>query len=167
MNDIHDDRQSVYEIGYLVVSSVPEEGVPAEADKVKKIVIDNGGSMIADEAPHKETLAYEMRRKTVSGSYENYNEAYFGWVKFEMNSSKINDAKKAIETLPSVLRMLTISTIRENTYLGKRAAEVVASMSPKRVPSEMPVTAPVEKKDVAPASIEEMDKSIDEMVKEV
>ena len=166
MNDIHDDRIAVYEIGYLVVSSVLEEQLSAEADKVKKIVTDAGASIIAEEMPHKEHLAYEMRRKTVSGSYEKYDEAYFGWVKFELTSDKIEAVKNAVTLLPSVLRMLLTSTVRENTYLGKRAADVVASMSLKRTSPETPTSPMIEKKEVTPASIEEMDKSIDEMVKE-
>ena len=167
MNDIHDDRLAVYEIGYLVVSSVPEENVPAEAEKVKKIITDAGSSVIADEPPHKERLSYTMRRKTLSGSYEKYEEAYFGWIKFEVASNKIEGIKSAVTLLPSVLRMLLTSTVSENTYLGKRAPEVAQSLTLKRVPSEGAITAGVEKKDAAPATIEEMDKSIDEMVKEV
>jgi ribosomal protein S6 len=161
MNDIKDDRLAVYEIGYLIATSIPEEKVPAEADNLKKIIIDAGATIIADEAPHLEQLAYAMRKKMVSGSYDTYDEAYFGWVKFELSSKKIEAVKKAIEVMPTMLRMLLITTVAENTYLGKRAASLVA---------KAPVAAAAvteDKKDVPPVSIEEMDKSIDEMVKEV
>lgn len=157
MNQEREDRLSVYEVGYLIVSSVAEENVPAEAEKIKKIIIDAGASVISEEMPHKEQLAYEMRRKTVSGAYEKYDEAYFGWVKFELSSSKIESVKKAVEVIPSVLRMILITTVKENTYLGKRAL----SMTPKAA------IAVEEKKDVPVATVEEMDKSIDDMVKEV
>jgi ribosomal protein S6 len=156
MND-HDDRQSVYEIGYLIATSVAEENVLAEADKVKKIITDAGASILTEENPHRVPLAYTMKRKTVAGSYDKYDEAYFGWVKFEAASGKVEALKKAVEVLPSILRMILITTVRENTYLGKRAPLIMARVAP----------ALEEKKDVAPASIEEMDKSIDEMVKEV
>jgi ribosomal protein S6 len=156
MND-HDDRQSVYEIGYLIAASIPEEAVPAESDKVKKIINDSGASILSEEMPHRQRLAYTMRRKTVSGSYDKYDEAFFGWVKFELGSGKIEALKKAVESVPSVLRMLLITTVRENTYLGKRAPLIAVR----------PTLAVEEKKDAPPASIEEMDKSIDEMVKEV
>jgi ribosomal protein S6 len=162
MNDIQKDRQSVYEIGYLIVSSVTEENVPAEADKLRKVIADAGASVITDEAPHREQLAYTMRRKTVAGSYEQYDEAYFGWVKFEVGSDKIEGIKKAIEVIPSVLRMLLITTVRENTYLGKRAPAIISKMSTPAEEGAEPAPA-----EAAPASIEEMDKSIDEMVKEV
>ncbi len=168
MNDIiSDDRQSVYEIGYLLVSSVPEEKVPTEVEAVRAIITGAGSSVIVEEAPHKQQLAYTMRRKTVAGSYEKYDTAYFGWIKFEVGSDKIEAIKKAIELYPSVLRALLISTVRENTYLGKRAQQdVVAQFGTKEVAPE--VSMADSKEAVAiPATIEEMDKSIDAMVKEV
>ena len=164
-------RSTVYEIGYLIASSIPEEKVPAEADAVRKIVNDAGASILAEEAPHRMKLAYEMRRKTVAGSYDKFNEAYFGWVKFEAGPDAIEAAKKAIEALPSVLRMLLITTARENTYLGKRAPAIAAEFGgrkPSAVIEKAAMAAPAKAVETAaPASIEEMYKSIDAMVKEV
>lgn len=160
MTDTIRDEQSVYEIGYLIASSIPEEKVPGEAEAIKNIIADAGASFIAEEAPHRQHLAYTMSKKTVSGGYDKYDIAYFGWIKFELGSEKIEAVKDAIDTHPSVLRTLLISTVRENTYLGKRApafASATATQTDK----------PEEKKDVAPATIEEMDKSIENMVKEV
>ncbi len=160
----HADNMSVYEIGYLLVSSVPEEKIPTEAEAINKIITGSKAVIIADEAPHRMKLAYEMRKKNVSGTYEKYNEAFFGWTKFEVGSDGVEAIKKAIEIYPSVLRMLLVSTVRENTYLGKRAPAIAAEISLKK---DVVVEKVEGKKDVVPASIEEMDKSIDEMVKEV
>jgi ribosomal protein S6 len=172
MNENTQDRTSVYEIGYLL-AGMPEERVSAEADAVKKVVTDAGASIIAEEAPKHEKLAYTMKKKTVSGSYDKYDEAYFGWVKFEASSDKIDGVKKAVEVIPSVLRMIVVTTVRENTYLGKRAP--AAAAFPRRIPvagaegDALAATAAAKKdeKPAEPATIEEMDKSIDEMVKEV
>lgn len=162
MNDIHDDRQTVYEVGYLIVASIPDEKVPEEADKVRKIINDAGASIIAEEVPHHQQLAYTIRRKTVSGSYDKYDQAYFGWIKFELGSSKIEAVKKSVEVLPSILRMLLITTVRDNTYLGKRAPAIMARLAGEEI-GQTSVAAEI----VAPATVEEMDKSIDAMVKEV
>lgn len=167
MKDPQDVRLNVYEIGYLIASSVPEEKVPAEAEAIKNIITKSGATIIADELPHAEHLAYTMRKKTVSGAYDKYDMAYFGWVKFEVGSDVIESLKKEVEIHPSVLRMLMISTVKENTYLGKRASALIAaeiSTTGKKVVEE---GKPEEKKEAAPATIEEMDKSIDAMVKEV
>lgn len=154
---------SIYEVGYLIVSSIPEEKIPTEAETIKKIITDAGSTVITEEAPYRQNLAYTMRRKMVSGGYENFDEAYFGWIKFEVGSDKIEAIKKDIELHPTVLRMILISTIRENTYLGKRAADsIVAPLV--NVEGGLKTE---EKIETAPSSIEDMDKSIDNMVKEV
>ena len=160
MTDTLRDEQSVYEIGYLIASSVPEEKIPGEAEALKNIITGAGASFIAEEMPHRQHLAYTMSKKTVSGGYDKYDIAYFGWTKFELGSDKIEAVKKAIELHPSVLRMLLISTVRENTYLGKRAPALASAAAPSGDKTE-------DKKEVAPATIEEMDKSIENMVKEV
>lgn len=180
----NDVRMNVYEIGYLIVSSVPEEKISSEAEAVKSIITKAGASVIAEEVPHSERLAYTIRKKTVSGSYEKYDTAYFGWIKFEVGSDVVESIKKAVEVYPSVLRMLMISTIKENTYLGKRASAALAAEFAtvgKRFSGEKseraerteraPFTITKVKEDekvapAAPATVEEMDKSIDAMVKE-
>ena len=159
----HEDK-SIYEIGYLIVSSIPEEKVPEEAESIKKIITDAGSSVITEEAPHRQELAYTMRRKTVSGGYEKYDAAYFGWVKFEVAAGEIEAIKKAIEIHPSILRTLVVTTVREATYLGKRASAMITASGIASAPG----VGAMDKKDAAaPATIEEMDKSIDNMVKEV
>ena len=168
-----DERLAVYEIGYLVAGSVAEEKVSEEAEKVKGIITKAGASIITDEMPQAENLAYTMRVKTVSGSYEKYDKAYFGWVKFEVSSSVVEGIKKSVELVPTILRMILLSTTRENTYLGKKASLVSASTVSKRAPESNPIVGAgvgaldITDKDIAPASIEDMDKSIDDMVKEV
>jgi ribosomal protein S6 len=164
MTTTHDET-SVYEVGYLIISSIPEEKVPEEVEAVKKIITDAGSTVIAEEAPHSEHLAYTISKKTVSGGYEKYDSAYFGWIKFELGSDKIEEVKKVIELRPSVLRMLLISTVRENTYLGKRAPDIAPVVFAPIAVATISGALTDDKKDVAPATIEEMDKSIDNMVK--
>jgi ribosomal protein S6 len=166
-----EDRISVYEIGFLI-AGVPEDRVPAEAGAVKEAVTGSGAAIIAEEAPRHEALAYTMRKKNVSGSYEKYDDAYFGWIKFEAQSDKVDGLKKAIEAMPSILRMLLITTVKENTYLGKHAPIVAAVPYAKKTVTlaDAPeaVAAVVEKEPApAAATVEDMDKSIDDMVKEV
>jgi len=170
MNEnIRDVQKSVYEVGYLI-AGVPEEKVSAEAEAVKKIVVGSGAEVIAEESPRHEQLAYTIRKKTVAGSYDKFDEAYFGWIKFEVGTDKIEGIKKTVEIIPSVLRMLVMTTIRDNTYLGKHAPAVaeVVGKRPFLATPEAPVAA---KKEVplvvAAATAKDMDKSIDDMVKEV
>ena len=184
MNEtIREDRLQVYEIGYLI-AGVPDERATAEADAIHGIITKAGAAVISEESPRRERLAYTIRKKTVSGSYDSYDAAHFGWIKFEVGSDKIEAIKGAVEIVPAVLRMLLVSTVRENTYLGRRVTPVVAFMGKpltagapsnalpaavaiESVPS--PAAGDTAKKAIppaAPATPEEMDKSIDDMVKE-
>lgn len=168
MNDTTNVRLSVYEIGYLMSPSVAEENLPSKTEELRKIIADVGASVIAEEAPHRQRLAYTVHKKTLSGSYDKYNEAYFGWIKFETGPDKIVAVKNTFENHPSVLRSLIVSTVRENTYLGKRALAVASAFGGREdIASARPNTEKREKKEAAPVTVEEMDKSIDEMVKEV
>jgi len=164
MNNTHDERASIYEIGYLIAGSVPEEKVPEQNQKLKDIIVSRGASVIAEGAPHRQDLSYTIRKKTLSGSYEKHNQGYFGWIKFEIGSNKIEDVKKTFENDQAVLRMLLITTVRENTFLGKHAGDVVShSTNGRGIVLEITTE---EEKPVTTISLEEMDKSIDELVKE-
>jgi ribosomal protein S6 len=162
MQDTKEREQSVYEIGYLIVSSIPVEKVAGEGEAVKKIIADAGSEIIFEQPPFEQELAYTIRRKMLSGGYENYDKAYFGWVKFALATDKIEAVKAKIELHPTILRMLLITTVRENTYLGKHAADIASKV-------EIVADAPKddEAREAAPARIEDMDKSIDNLVKEV
>jgi len=106
-------------------------------------------------------LAYTMIKK-IGTSNHRFDQGYFGWFKFEVSRKDIESIKKTFEENPNMLRTLIITTIRENTYLGKKSP--VASI----LAREEVVTIEVPAPDVliAPVSVEEIDKSIDEMVKE-
>ncbi len=164
MNEKNGDRLAVYEIGYLIGSSIPEEKVSEEVEKIKKILNDAHAVIISEEFPRPEDLAYTIRKKTVAGSYEKYDKAYFGWVKFEVGTDLIENIKKSIEVIPSIIRTLNITTVRENTYLGKHSSATAKIAVENEKPAE--VVGSVDAVDAAPASPEEIDKSIDAMVKE-
>lgn len=160
MNENKQDRLSVYELSYLIASSIPEEKVGDEYAKLNKIIADSGAVMIAEEQPKLEDLAYTIKKKTVAGSYDKFDKAYFGWVKFEVNPSKIDLIKKSSELIDSFIRVLVITTIKENTYLGKRASAT------NELEVEVVEKAPEVQETETTASPEEIDKSIDAMVKE-
>jgi ribosomal protein S6 len=150
------ENGKIYEIGYLLVSSVPEEKVEGEALALREILSKKGAEFIGEEAPELRTLAYAMRKK-IGSSYHNFEKGYFGWFKFELQAGDIEAVKKAFEENPNVLRVLVITTVKENTYLGKKSP----------VPTPLvPVEPAIEVEVAPPSTVDEMDKSIDAMVKE-
>ncbi len=110
----------VYEISYVLLSSIPQEKVADEVTALKAILAKSGATIVAEENPEMTPLAYTMVKK-IHGSNHRFDEGYFGWVKFELPSNAIASVKKAFDTAESVLRYLLLITVKENTYLGKRA----------------------------------------------
>lgn len=163
----------VYEIGYLLVSSLLEEKVQSEVEKIHNLVTKNGGSILSEEFPKKKNLAYQMIKK-IGASNHRFKEGYFGWIKFEIPQSEVNNIKDALNNDNSVLRSLLINTVKENTYLGESAKDLVKELATEDVgtedveaPVENPVSVTGETIDsnvVSTASPEEIDKSIDDMV---
>ncbi|MDO8430721.1 MAG: 30S ribosomal protein S6 [Candidatus Taylorbacteria bacterium] len=161
--NIKEDRMQVYEIGYLLVSSMPEEKVAGEATILKEILSKKGAEFIGEEVPELRTLAYTMVKK-IGPANHRFDKGYFGWFKFELPVKEIIGIKKSFEENPHMLRMLLINTIRENTYLGKKSPVPMPEVGAE-VTIE-PVAGAVVEVSVPTASLEEMDKSIDAMVKE-
>jgi len=109
----------IYEVGYLLVPTLGEEDVPAVYTKIKDLVVSLGGEIISDDMPKMMNLAYTMQ-KVVQNARTKYDTAYFGWVKFGMDSSKILELKKSLDADVNIIRFLTLKTIKENTIAAKR-----------------------------------------------
>ncbi len=143
------DEPKVYEIGYLLVSSIPEEKVSAKVEELKAVLSAKKVEMIAEEAPALETLAYTMIKK-IGAKNIRFTQAYFGWIKFATEPESIIKIKQAFDADDEILRHLLITVPREATYLGKRTSTIM---------KEEVVEAPAE---VAP----EAEKAVDETPKE-
>ncbi len=151
----------VYELGYHIVSTVAEENLPKEVETLKAIVLQDGGSLVSEGEPKLINLAYSMT-KSVADIKKKFNTAYFGWLKFETKSELMPIIKKAVDANPNILRYLLIKTVRENTLytpkLNVRApVKEEAPKAKKSVKTE-------ETKISSKKDLEDIDKSIDELV---
>ena len=151
----------VYELGYHIVSTVAEENLPKEVEALKAIVLKDGGSLVSEGEPKLINLAYSMT-KSVADIKKKFNTAYFGWLKFETKSELIPMIKKAVDAYPNILRYLLIKTVRENTlYVPKLNVRAVSK-------EDAPVKAKksIKTDEKKATSMEEIDKSIEELVAE-
>jgi len=149
----------VYELGYHIVSTVAEENLPKEVETLKAIVLKDGGSLVSEGEPKLINLAYSMT-KSVADTKKKFNTAYFGWLKFETKSELMPMIKKAVDANPNVLRYLLIKTVRENTlFTPKLNVRTVEKEAPKAKKS-------IKTDEVKATSIEDIDKSIEELVAE-
>ncbi len=117
----------IYEAGFLVSPTVSEEGVTVCVDDLKKLIMENGGLIISEEAPRMRDLAYTMER-SIDAKIQRYKSGYFGWVKFELPQNAIIEIKKGIDADERFIRSLIIKTIREDTYVPKVYEDAAVSM---------------------------------------
>jgi len=148
----------IYEIGYHIISSIAEENVPAEVEKIKVLLKGEKAEVIAEEAPKLRPLAYAIK-KAFGGTYKTFDKAYFGWVKFALGESgDVTKVGSALKNNENILRYIVIKTIRENTMYSPK----ITVFSDKEAKIKNIIVK--EEKDAKPASIEDIDKSIDKLV---
>ncbi|MEK7564192.1 MAG: 30S ribosomal protein S6 [Patescibacteria group bacterium] len=114
-----DPNSKVYELGFLLVSTIAEDDLAAKYDIIKQTVTSLKGEFISDEMPKMITLAYPMQ-KVVANIRNKFTTAYFGWIKFTMEKDQVIELKKSLDLNPIVLRFLILKTVKENTIAAKR-----------------------------------------------
>jgi len=146
MSNTEDHKEAnVYELGYLVLPSIPAENLPSVVSKLNSIVEKAGGKLLDGENPEMEALAYSMS-KTVGARKYIVDEAYIGWMKFEARPDMVGVIDAGIKASEEILRHLLIKAPRESTFtFAKARAERVGKEAPALVEEmEIPVLEPVE-----------------------
>ena len=150
-----DTTPKVYELGYLLVSTIKEEDLGVSYGNLKELVSSFKGEVIADEMPKMTNLAYTMQKVT-SNVRTKFNTAYFGWIKFAMGPVQVLELKKHLDLDPNFIRFLILKTVRENTIAAKRFVRGETYRRPKTKSAENETAAPINK--------EEIDKEIDALI---
>jgi len=155
-------NEKIYEVGYHIVSSVSEENIPSEVEKIKSYLAKEKAVILSEEMPKLRPLAYSIK-KAIGGSYKVFDKAYFGFIKFELGEeADIKTIDSSMKNNESVLRYIIIKTVRENTmYSPKITVFSDKDAKIKKVFKEDKVI-----KGEKTATIEEIDKSIDALVSE-
>lgn len=115
----------VYEISFIFDNNIDEEAALKKADALKQSIATLGGSFISEEAPYMRELAYEMIRVQNNVNVR-FNVGYFGWIKFELDATKVKELEKGLKLDEEIIRYLIVTTVRENTVYTKRAPVIKA-----------------------------------------
>lgn len=115
------DEGKVYEISYILDGRLDESRAAEKADAFKKDIASLGGSFISEETPYVRELSYEMTR-VVNNVNVRFTEGYFGWVKFEMIPSKVEELDKKLKLDEEVVRFLVLKTVKGNDVFTKDIA---------------------------------------------
>ncbi len=155
-NDINNDKVKVYELGYLLVPSIAEEKVTGEVETIKSALEKYQASIISEDFPKLQPLAYQML-KVVGSNRNKYDNGYFGWIKFEVVSGSVPLLKADLDKNASILRFMIIHTVRENTMVTQKMVFKPVGEADKEKTDEEPL---------ATVSEEELDKTIENLVVE-
>ncbi len=157
----------VYELGYHLVPTLAEEQIPAASGAVRGMIERISKDIIAEELPVFIDLAYQIV-KTVEHKNKRFNDAYYGWIKFEASPEGIATLEEELKKDDNVLRYLVVKTLRENTFISKKFpssnAKARDTEMPADVISEEATVAAVEEAPIAPVVEDELDKAIEELV---
>jgi ribosomal protein S6 len=153
----------IYELGYHLVPTIAEENIQAASKAVRGMVERISKGIIAEENPVFIDLAYTIV-KTVDHKNKRFDNAYFGWIKFEGDPAGIAELEEGLKKDENVLRYLVVKTIREDTFIAKTFTAVKAKVREKEpaiiVKSDV---VSEEAAEVAPEA-DALDKAVDELV---
>ena len=149
---MEDSNKKIYEIGYHILPNLSEDEAMNVVAGMKDTLAKAGAEMIAEQNPSMMDLAYEVG-KEIENKIRRFQTAYFGWMKFEVETAEIEGITSAMDKNASILRHLVIKTVRESTLAQPKLAH--KGMSRRTTPEAG-----------APMDTVAVDQKIDEMVQE-
>lgn len=166
----NDGGTRLYEAGYHLVPTVPDEVVALEAAKIKDSIAAQGGAIVGEEMPKKTTLAYKIGR-LVGGKRVFFDASYFGWVRFIMPQENLANLGRSLRGNESVLRHLILQVnpaekvspvTRKMPFFGSKAIGHDGEKGERIIAGESKA-----KETHAPSLSEaELDKTIEELIAE-
>ena len=121
-NTLKNEGTKVYEVGYLLLPNIEESKVREESLKIRDIIENNKGLFLSEGSAEMKALTYPMA-KAISGRKQKFEEAYFGWIKFEGNSDMVTSVKTELDKYENILRFILITTVKENTIMPSKSGK--------------------------------------------
>ena len=112
-------EMNIYEVSFNISPFLSEEVLSQEYSKIKENLSKSGAVLISDQYPKLIELAYTMER-VITNKKNKFNQAFFGWVKFEMGPNGLASFEETLKADESMIRYLIIQTVRENTMAPKK-----------------------------------------------
>lgn len=123
--DNKSEDKKLYELGFHVISSIPEGKISDEVENLKaslkkvdanaEIVKESeGGAKLID-------LAYEITKK-INEVNERFDKAYFGWIKFNTTAEGAESLKSELDNNTNILRYLLVKTVDDDEHSTAKIA---------------------------------------------
>jgi ribosomal protein S6 len=150
VTEANSDREVVspYEFAFHILPTVALEEVPGVFGDIKTLIDREGGRITQEEAPQNFDLAYTVVKHTEGKNYK-FNHSYFGWLRFEIESAKLEHLKTEIAHEGRILRSMIIRLDRDEIEHPFKVFEVKAKRTVHKTDEEKE-----EPKEVSEAEIE-------------
>lgn len=112
------DDKEIYEVSYIFDNRLDDAKAIEKAEAIKKDIASLGGSFISEETPYMRELSYEMTR-VVNNVNVRFSAGYFGWVKFELIPSSIEEINKKLKLDEEIVRFLIVKAEKGNDVFTK------------------------------------------------
>jgi len=105
---------TLYELGYLLIPTLAEESLVDEVNKIRSYLEKDGGLVISDGHPEMKKLAYEIAERGVTSKKIRFDDAFFGWIRFQSSPEAILGIQEELDKNFMVLRFLIIKPSKDN-----------------------------------------------------
>ena len=109
----------VYELSYILVPTLSEDAALEKVNAIKQSIAALGGSFVSEETAYPRELAYEMTR-VIKNTNVRFMDGYFGWIKFELDPTKLPIIDKSVKLDEDIIRYMTLKADRNVDIFTKR-----------------------------------------------
>ena len=134
---------AAYELAFHVLPTVAEGEVEGVFTTLKEVITKAGGTLLAEEAPERFDLAYEID-KYLEGRNRKFSSAYFGWIRFQLDPQALDSLSESVEATKELLRYLLIRLSKLEEALPFRFHEALVDKKVKTVSGEEGVVVEAE-----------------------
>lgn len=163
----NEGKPRLYEVGYHLVPTIAEDDVAEEVVKIKDSIAVQEGAITTEEVPQKKELAYRLPH-IQSNQRTFFDSSYFGSVRFQMPAEKITEFERELKKNPSVIRFIIIGTVLEKAITARKMPFFSSAKKDLPKTEEAIGDTKSKNKDIVrdKLSEEELDKTIEELIKE-
>ncbi|MFA7193565.1 MAG: 30S ribosomal protein S6 [Candidatus Paceibacterota bacterium] len=124
IDNMNNDEVRLYELGINLIATLDDK-IQADFDAVKKVITNHGGAIVSESTPVTIPLAYTMVKNIDSRNLK-YNNASFGWVKFNITPDQIELIKEELDLNAEILRYVVLKTTEDANTSAETIAEALS-----------------------------------------
>ena len=143
-----------YEILYIIPHSFTDEEAPVVGEKVKEMIIAEGGQITLEDTLGKKKLAYPIK---------NIHHGYYILYEFDLEPEKLKTIKDKLTLTAEVLRFMIVTKKKKTSKDLLKEKEIAEKIEAKKEKTEKE-EAEKEKATKPKVDLKDLDKKLDELL---